>query len=71
MSQSRTRYIGMDVHQDTSAVADVAKDHHAEVVSLGTIGTRQPAIDPRMRKRPSKAQPLVLVDAAGPGGDWL
>jgi hypothetical protein len=45
MSPSRTRFIGMDVHQDTMAVAYVAQDHGAAVTSLGTIGTRQCDID--------------------------
>jgi hypothetical protein len=53
MNQARTLYIGMDVHQETIAVAYVANDHDAEVVSLGTIGTRQADIDQRMRKMPS------------------
>ena len=51
MSQSSTLYIGMDVHKDTIAVAYVAKDHHAEVVYLGTIGTRQADIDQLIRTR--------------------
>ena len=39
MSQSRTLYVGMDVHKESIAVAYVAPAHGAEVVSLGTIGT--------------------------------
>ena len=50
MSQSRTLFIGMDVHKDAIAVAYVAQDHGAEVASLGTIGTRQCDIDQRIRK---------------------
>jgi hypothetical protein len=45
MTQSSTLYIGMDVHKDSMAVAYVAKEHHAEVVSLGNRGTRQCDID--------------------------
>ena len=45
MSQSRTLFIGMDVHKDAIAVAYVAQDHGAEVTYLGTIGTRQCDID--------------------------
>ena len=41
MKQSSTLYVGLDVHTDAIAVASVAQDHGAEVVSLGTIGTRQ------------------------------
>ena len=40
MSQSRTLFIGMDVHKETIAVAYIAQDHGAEVVYLGTIGPR-------------------------------
>jgi hypothetical protein len=61
----------MDVHKDTIAVASVAKDHNAEVVSLGTFGTRQCAIDHLIRQRQSKAKHLVFVYEAGPCGYWL
>jgi transposase len=71
MNQSRTLYIGMDVHKDTIAVAYVAKDHDAEVVYLGTVGTRQADIDQLIRKMQSKAQHLVFVYEAGPCGYWL
>jgi hypothetical protein len=39
MSQSSTLDIGMDVHNDSIAVAYVAPEHGAEVTYLGTIGT--------------------------------
>jgi hypothetical protein len=71
MHQSRTLYVGMAVHQDSSAVAYVAQDHGAEVTYLGPIGTRQADLDPLVRTRQSKAHPLVFVYAAGPCGDWL
>jgi transposase len=71
MSPSPTRFIGMDVHQDSIAVAYVAQDHGAEVPSLGTVDTRQSDIDPLVRKMQSKAKQLVCVYEAGPCGDWL
>jgi transposase len=71
MSQSRTLYLGLDVHNDAIAVADVAQDHHAEVVSLGHLGTRPWDIDPLTRQRPSKSTHLVFVYEAGPCGYWL
>jgi transposase len=71
MSQSRTLFIGLDVHKDTMAVAYVAQDHGAEVTFLGTIGTRQCDIDHLIRKMPSQATHLVFVSAAGPCGSWL
>jgi transposase len=71
MHQSSTLYIGMDVHKDAIAVAYVAKDHDAEVVYLGTIGTRQCNLDQLSRKMQSKATHLVFVYEAGPCGYWL
>jgi transposase len=71
MSQSSTLYIGMDVHKESIAVAYVSKDHDAEVVYLGTIGTRQCDIDQLVRKLQSKAKHLVFVYEAGPCGYWL
>jgi hypothetical protein len=53
------------------AVADIAQAHDAEVVSLGTLGTRQCDIETRLRTRQSTSQPLGLVDEAGPGGSGL
>src|SRR5688500_20315691 len=70
MSQSRTRCIGMDVHQDAIAVAYVAQEHGAAVTSLGSIGTRQGDLDPLLRKMPSKATHLLFVSTADPCGDW-
>ena len=71
MHQSRTLYIGLDVHQESIAVAYVAKEDHAEVISLGNIGTRQCDIDQRIRKMQSKSKHLVFVYEAGPCGYWL
>ena len=53
MRHARTRSVGLEVHNDSIAVADVATEHDAEVIDLGTIGTRQADSDQRMRKRPS------------------
>jgi len=71
MSQSSTLYIGLDVHKESIAVAYVAQEHHAEVVSLGNIGTRQCDIDQLIRKMQSKSKPLIFVYEAGPCGYWL
>jgi len=70
MHQSRTLDVGMDVHKESIAVAYVAKDHDAEVIALGTFGTRQCDLDTLIRKRQSKATHLVLVYEAGPCGYW-
>jgi transposase len=71
MPQSRTLSIGMDVHKDAIAVASVGQEHHAEVIYLGALGTRQCAIDQLVRKLQSKSQQLVFVYEAGPCGYWL
>ena len=71
LHQSSTLYVGLEVHKESIAVAYVAKDHPAEVISLGTIGTRQCDSDQRIRKRQSKAKHLIFVYAAGPCGYWL
>ena len=49
----------------------MAQDHGAEVLSLGTIGTRQCDIDKLLRHLQSKGQQLVFVYEAGPCGSWL
>ena len=71
MHPSRTRSSGWDVQNASMAGADVAPDHHADVVSLGTIGTRPGDIDPRLRQMPSTSTPRILVSEAGPGGYGL
>jgi transposase len=71
MHQSSTLYLGMDVHQDSMAVASVAQDHGAEVIDLGAIGTRPGDLDHLVRNMPSTATQRLFVYAAGPCGDWL
>ena len=71
MPQSSTLYVGLDVHKESIAVAYVAQDHGAEVISLGTVGTRQCDIDKLLRHLQSKSPQLVFVYEAGPCGYWL
>ena len=71
MSQSRTLDLGLDVHQESIAGTSVGIDHNAEVLDLGTIGTRPCDIAQLVRTPPSNAQPLVFVYEAGPCGHWL
>ena len=71
MSQSSTLSVGMDVHKESIAVAYVAQEYGAEVVSLGTVGTRQCDIDKLIRQLQSKSKQLVFVYEAGPCGSWL
>jgi transposase len=71
MTQSSTLYVGLDVHQDSIAVAYVAQEHGAEVISLGAIGTRPCDLDKLIRNLQSKGAHLMLVYEAGPCGYWL
>src|SRR5438445_9263691 len=71
MAQGSTLFMGLDVHKETIAVAYVAEEREAEVLSLGTIGTRQCDIDKVMRKLQAKGKPLHFVYEAGPCGYWL
>jgi transposase len=71
MAQSRTLYVGLDVHKESIAVASVAQAHGAAVVSLGTLGTRPCDFDKRLRHLQAKEQQLVCVYGAGPCGSWL
>src|SRR5919109_3256857 len=71
MNQSSPLYVGMDVHKESIAVAYAANEPHAEVVSLGNIGTRQCDIDHLIRRLQSKSPHLVFVYEAGPCGYGL
>jgi transposase len=71
MPQSTTLCVGLDVHNDSMAVAYVAQEHGSEVTYRGTIGTRQVDIDQLVRQLQAQAKHLVFVDEAGPCGSWL
>src|ERR1043166_3850280 len=71
MAHTSTLFVGLDVHKETIAIAYVAEEREAEVVPLGTIGTRQCDIDKLIRKLQAKGKPLHFVYEAGPCGYWL
>jgi transposase len=71
MRHSSTLYVGLDVHKESIAVAYAPEERGAEVVFLGTIGTRQRDIDTLIRQLSSKTKQLVFVYEAGPCGYWL
>jgi transposase len=71
MKHSSTLYVGLDVHKESIAVAYAAEKRDAEVIALGSIGTRQCDIDKLTRKLQSKGHALVFVYEAGPCGYWL
>jgi transposase len=61
----------LDVHKENIAVAYGSEEREAEVVFLGTIGTRQSDIDKLIRKVQAKGKTLHFVYEAGPCGYWL
>jgi transposase len=67
---SRPLDVGLDAHKEAIAGAYAPAERGAEVVFLGTIGTRQCDIDQLIRTLTSKAKPLVFVYDAGPCGSW-
>jgi hypothetical protein len=68
MKHSNRLYVGLDVHKESIAVAYAAEDRNSEVISLGSIGTRQCDIDPLNRKLQSKSNRAVFVYQTGPCG---
>ena len=68
MAHTSTLFVGWDVHKETIAVAYVAEEREAEVVFLGTIGTRQGDIAKLIRKLQAKGKTLHFVYEAGPCG---
>src|SRR2546425_2835285 len=71
MAQGSRLFVGLDVHKEMIAVAYGSAEREAEVVFLGTIGTRQGDIDKLIRKLQSKGKTLHFVYEAGPCGYWL
>jgi hypothetical protein len=69
--QSHTLDVGLVVPTEPIAGAYVGKNPAAEVVFLGTSGTRQGDRDHRIRTRQSKAKHRVFGSDAGPCGSWL
>lgn len=69
MQHSTTLFVGLDVHKQAISVAYIAEDQGAEVISLGSVGTRQCDIDKLIRKL--KGKKLQFVYEAGPCGYWL
>src|SRR5712691_11852000 len=70
MAHTSTLFVGLDVHKESIAVAYVSEEREAEVVFLGTIGTRQCDIDKLIRKLQAKGKTLHFVYEAGPCGYW-
>ena len=71
MARASTLFVGLDVHQETIAVAYVGEEREAEVVFLGILGTRQCDSAKRIRQLQGKGKSVPLVYEAGPCGYWL
>jgi len=72
MRQSTTKlFVGLDVHKDSITVAYAPEPRGAEIISLGTIGTRQSDIDKLLKKLLSRCRTLEFAYEAGPCGYWL
>jgi len=71
MAQGSTLFVGLAVHKESITVAYVIDEREAEVISLGTIGTRQCDLDKLIRQLQAKGKKLHLVYEAGPCGYWL
>jgi hypothetical protein len=66
MKHSNTLYVSLDVYKESIAVAYAAEDRNSEVISFGSIGTRQCDIDPLSRKLQSKSNELSLSTRRAP-----
>ncbi len=71
MAHSSTLFVGVDVHQESIAVAYGSEAREAEVVFLGTLGTGQCDIDKLICKLQAQGKKLHLGYEAGPWGYWL
>jgi hypothetical protein len=70
MPQYSTHYVGLDVHNDPIAVAYVARDHGAEVISLGLSahGTPTSINSPASFTQRPNASSLSMKQAHVPTG---
>jgi transposase len=71
LRHARPLDVGLDVPQESIAVAYAPEARAAEVVFLGTLGTRQCDLDQLVRQLTSQAKQLGFVSEAGPCGSWL
>jgi len=64
-------FVGLDVHKESIAVAYAPDQRGAEIISLGSTGTRHCDIDKLLKKLLSHSRNLVFAYEAGPCGYWL
>ena len=71
MSQSTPLFVGLDVHNDSIAVAHAQGQSADPPVYVGTIGTRQADLSQLIRRLQAKTPTLVFAYEAGPCGYGL
>jgi transposase len=71
MRHASPRFGGLDVHQDSIAVAYAREAWDTEGIFMGRSGPRQGDMAKRSRTRSSNAKQPGFVDEAGPCGYWL
>jgi transposase len=71
MAQSTPLFVGLDVHNDSIAVAHATGDSAAPPVFVGAIGSRQADLDQLLRRPHGKAAALTVACEAGPSGYGL
>jgi transposase len=71
MAQSTPLFVGLDVHNDSIAVAHATGDRAAPPVFVGAIGSRHADLDQLLRRLQSKASVLTVAYEAGPSGYGL
>ena len=66
--KSKNKYVGLDVHQDTTVVAGADGGRYVEVRLCGGISSGLGALEKVRRKLGGDAVTLHVVNAAGPTG---
>lgn len=71
MSKHTIKYVGLDVHKDTIAIAIADEERSGEIRNYGTIAHTREALEKFLRKQLSQGIELHCVYEAGPTGFGL